>query len=82
MAAAQLQALLRFLSHDAKIPLAMAMAKTKQLQNANLTRCVDMNLLVRNDPNVFPYKTSMYKYEMTEEAGGALRDVPCAIHRE
>lgn len=39
MAAAQLQALLRFLSQDAKVPLALAMGKAKELQKANLKRC-------------------------------------------
>jgi hypothetical protein len=34
---AQLQALLRFLSQDAKVPLATAMAKVKELQKGNLT---------------------------------------------
>ncbi|KAL1968370.1 hypothetical protein VTN77DRAFT_1899 [Rasamsonia byssochlamydoides] len=36
MAAAQLQALLRFLSQDAKVPLATAMGKVKKLQEAGL----------------------------------------------
>lgn len=37
MASAQgIQSLLRFLSQDAKVPLAQAMAKTKDLQKANL----------------------------------------------
>jgi hypothetical protein len=34
---AQLQALLRFLSQDAKVPLATAMVKVKELQKGNLT---------------------------------------------
>jgi hypothetical protein len=34
--AQELQALLRFLSQDAKIPLAQAMGKIKDLQGANL----------------------------------------------
>lgn len=36
--AAQLQALLRFLSHDAKVPLAAAMGKVKELQKAGLSK--------------------------------------------
>ncbi|TKA54247.1 hypothetical protein B0A55_12783, partial [Friedmanniomyces simplex] len=36
MAAIELQALLRFLSQDAKVPLATAMSKVKELQHANL----------------------------------------------
>ncbi|USW55737.1 Putative Impact family protein [Septoria linicola] len=36
MSASDLQALLRFLSQDAKVPLAMAMGKVKDLQAANL----------------------------------------------
>ncbi|KAK5169688.1 uncharacterized protein LTR77_005666 [Saxophila tyrrhenica] len=36
MSASDLQALLRFLSQDAKVPLASAMGKVKQLQTANL----------------------------------------------
>lgn len=36
--AAQLQALLRFLSQDAKVPLASAMGKIKDLQAAGLQR--------------------------------------------
>lgn len=36
MAAANLQSLLRFLSQDAKLPLATAMSKVKDLQSANL----------------------------------------------
>ena len=35
---AELQVLLRFLSQDAKVPLATAMSKIKILQNDNLTR--------------------------------------------
>ena len=35
---AGLQVLLRFLSQDAKVPLATAMSKIKTLQNDNLTR--------------------------------------------
>lgn len=38
--AAQLQALLRFLSQDAKVPLASAMGKIKELQEAGLQRYV------------------------------------------
>jgi hypothetical protein len=38
--AAQLQALLRFLSQDAKVPLASAMGKIKDLQEAGLQRYV------------------------------------------
>jgi hypothetical protein len=34
----ELQALLRFLSKDAKLPLATAMSKVKELQKANLAR--------------------------------------------
>ena len=34
----EIQALLRFLSQDAKIPLPTAMGKIKELQNASLTR--------------------------------------------
>lgn len=34
----ELQALLRFLSQDAKVPLPTAMGKVKELQEANLTR--------------------------------------------
>jgi hypothetical protein len=34
----ELQALLRFLSKDAKLPLATAMSKVKELQKAGLTR--------------------------------------------
>ena len=34
----EIQALLRFLSQDAKVPLPMAMSKVKELQSANLTR--------------------------------------------
>lgn len=34
----EIQALLRFLSQDAKIPLPVAMGKVKNLQEANLTR--------------------------------------------
>lgn len=34
----ELQALLRFLSQDAKIPLPTAMSKVKELQSATLTR--------------------------------------------
>ncbi|EAW09623.1 uncharacterized protein ACLA_038340 [Aspergillus clavatus NRRL 1] len=37
MATAQIQSLLRFLSQDAKVPLASAMAKVMDLQKANLT---------------------------------------------
>lgn len=36
MSAAELQSLLRFLSQDAKVPLATAMSKVKPLQSANL----------------------------------------------
>jgi hypothetical protein len=36
----ELQDLLRFLSKDAKLPLATAMSKVKELQKANLTRWV------------------------------------------
>ncbi|OQD85829.1 hypothetical protein PENANT_c009G07741 [Penicillium antarcticum] len=36
MASAQIQTLLRFLAQDAKVPLAMAMGKTLELQKANL----------------------------------------------
>ncbi|KAK0933080.1 hypothetical protein LTR29_015340 [Friedmanniomyces endolithicus] len=36
MAAVELQALLRFLSQDAKVPLATALSKVKELQQANL----------------------------------------------
>lgn len=36
MASAQIQTLLRFLSQDAKVPLATAMGKTLELQKANL----------------------------------------------
>ncbi len=39
--AEELQALLRFLSKDAKLPLAIAMSKVKALQSAGLNRCVD-----------------------------------------
>jgi hypothetical protein len=35
--AAEVQSLLRFLSQDAKLPLAQAMGKIKQLQDAKLT---------------------------------------------
>jgi hypothetical protein len=38
--AAQLQALLRFLSQDAKVPLASAMGTIKDLQDAGLQRHV------------------------------------------
>jgi hypothetical protein len=38
MAAAQLQALLRFLSQDAKVPLGTAMGKVKELQKESLNR--------------------------------------------
>ena len=34
----EIQALLRFLSQDARVPLPIAMSKVKELQNANLTR--------------------------------------------
>ena len=34
----EIQALLRFLSQDAKLPLPMAMSKIKDLQQATLTR--------------------------------------------
>lgn len=34
----EIQALLRFLSQDAKIPLPTAMSKVKELQSVNLTR--------------------------------------------
>lgn len=34
----EIQALLRFLSQDAKIPLPTAMSKVKELQSANLIR--------------------------------------------
>ncbi len=34
----EIQALLRFLSQDAKIPLPTAMGKIKELQKASLTR--------------------------------------------
>ena len=34
----EIQDLLRFLAHDAKIPLPMAMEKVKELQSASLTR--------------------------------------------
>jgi K+-sensing histidine kinase KdpD len=37
MAASQVQALLRFLSQDAKVPLAAAMGKVNELLKANLT---------------------------------------------
>jgi K+-sensing histidine kinase KdpD len=36
--ASQVQALLRFLSHDAKVPLAAAIGKVMELQKADLTR--------------------------------------------
>jgi hypothetical protein len=36
MASAQIQTLLRFLSQDAKVPLATAMGKILELQKANL----------------------------------------------
>lgn len=42
--AAQVQTLLRFLSQDAKLPLATAMAKVKELQKENL---VEYNTLER-----------------------------------
>jgi hypothetical protein len=35
---AEIQALLRFLSKDVKLPLATAMSKIKELQKAELTR--------------------------------------------
>jgi hypothetical protein len=35
---AEIQALLRFLSKEAKLPLATAMSKIKELQKAELTR--------------------------------------------
>lgn len=38
MADAHVSDLLRFLSKDARIPLAVAMGKTLELQKANLTR--------------------------------------------
>jgi hypothetical protein len=44
MAAAQLQALLRFLSQDAKVPLAIAMGKVKEFQKASLQRYANMYL--------------------------------------
>ena len=34
----EIQALLRFLSQDARVPLPMAMSKVKELQSANLIR--------------------------------------------
>lgn len=37
MATAQVQGLLRFLSQDAKIPLATAMSKVMELQKSSLT---------------------------------------------
>jgi hypothetical protein len=43
MAAVQLQALLRFLSQDAKIPLASAMGKVRELQKAKLARFAPYN---------------------------------------
>jgi hypothetical protein len=36
----QIQNLLRFLTNDAKLSLAVSMAKVKALQNANLVTCV------------------------------------------
>ncbi|KAL1848234.1 hypothetical protein Plec18167_006231 [Paecilomyces lecythidis] len=42
MAAAELQSLLRFLSQDAKIPLAVAMSKVKELQKAGLNNPDDI----------------------------------------
>ena len=36
----ELQALLRFLSQDAKVPLPVALSKIKELQKANLTKYV------------------------------------------
>lgn len=38
MSTAQVPALLRFLTQDAKIPLAVAIGKTPELQKANLTK--------------------------------------------
>lgn len=38
MAAVELQLLLRFLSQDAKVPLAVAMSKVKELQKAGLSK--------------------------------------------
>lgn len=38
MSTAQISNLLRFLTQDAKIPLAVAIGKTPELQKANLTR--------------------------------------------
>jgi K+-sensing histidine kinase KdpD len=40
MAASQVQALLRFLSQDAKVPLATAMGKVSELRKADLTTYV------------------------------------------
>lgn len=40
MAASQVQALLRFLSQDAKVPLATAMGKVHELRKADLTTYV------------------------------------------
>ncbi|KAJ5095507.1 hypothetical protein NUU61_004863 [Penicillium alfredii] len=57
--AAQVQDLLRFLSQDAKIPLALAMGKTLELQKANLTNPeyiakgkIEVLQTIFNDPKV------------------------------
>lgn len=39
--AVEVQALLRFLTQDAKLPLSLAMGKIKEMQRASLTRLLN-----------------------------------------
>ena len=55
----ELQSLLRFLSKDAKLPLATAMGKVKELQKAELTRWVAFS--VAKLPDVSASKCSDLK---------------------
>ena len=41
----EVQALLRFLSQDAKIPLPVALSKIKELQKAELTRYISCDVV-------------------------------------
>lgn len=46
MSTAQVPALLRFLTQDAKVPLAVAIGKTPELQKANLTRWASLRAMI------------------------------------
>lgn len=55
MAASQVQTLLRFLSQDAKIPLAAAMTRAMELQKANLKTWDEPSLLLMSRTSTKTY---------------------------